>query len=149
MNTYFNRLVAAICIAMIFVLNNTSSFAGNYTWTGNTSSAWSVSSNWSPSGVPGTNDTVTIGSGSDTIVLASNRTISRLVINGRTLNLGDYELEVSQKATLSGGIIYNGTLKLRGALVTFSGTHTDCLIDCITGQLEFNGGVFDGEGSFE
>jgi hypothetical protein len=71
------------------------------------------------------------------------------VISGRVVNLGGYQLEISQRASLNGGKIYNGILKLRGALATFDGLHTECQIDCIVGQLQFNGGVFDGEGSFE
>ena len=149
MNTSFNRLVAAICIAMIFVLNSTTSFAGNYTWTGNSSKNWDNASNWSPSGVPTTNDTVTIGTGNDTLQINANTTINRLVISGRTLNLNGYELQVSQRASLNGGKIYNDTLKLRGVYAFFQGTNTNCTIDCIVNQIKFSGGTFDGKGSFE
>jgi hypothetical protein len=149
MNTSFIRIVAVICVALLSILNVKYSLAGNYTWTGSINKNWNNSSNWSPSGTPSTNDTVTIGAGNDTILIAANTTINRLVISGRVVNLGGYQLEISQRASLNGGKIYNGILKLRGALATFEGTYTDCQIDCIVGQLQFNGGVFDGEGSFE
>ena len=146
--TYFKKtlwqgtlqFLVSIVLLLMF---STSLFAGNYTWNGTTNNQWGTASNWSGGVVPSSNDTVTIGSGSDTILIAANTTIYRLTISGRTINIGGYELEVTIAATLSGGKIYNGTLKLRGTYVTFEGTHTDCTIDCITARLELSGGVFD------
>ncbi len=151
MNTSSHRLVAAICIAMIFVLNCTSSFAGNYTWTGNTSSAWNTTSNWSPSGTPGANDTVNIsdGSGNETVQLNSDVSINRLVITGREIDLNTRQLTISSKASLNGGSISNGTLIIRGTYAFFQGTNSNCTIDCIVNQIKFSGGIFDGKGSFE
>ncbi|MBL0097719.1 MAG: hypothetical protein IPP46_15400 [Bacteroidetes bacterium] len=157
MNHFFTYLKKTLCqgtlqflVSIVLLLMfSTSLFAGNYTWNGTTNNQWGTASNWSGGVVPSSNDTVTIGSGSDTILIAANTTIYRLTISGRTINIGGYELEVTIAATLSGGKIYNGTLKLRGTYVTFEGTHTDCTIDCITARLELSGGVFDGEGSFE
>ncbi len=136
---------------MLVFLATTSetTLAGNFTWTGTTNKNWNTAANWSPSGIPSTNDTVNIAVGNDTLLLAANTTIGRLLMSGRNLNLSGYELEVTAHAALSGGKIYDGILKLRGSSVTFAGTHTACQIDCIASQLLFNGGVFDGEGSFE
>jgi hypothetical protein len=149
MNTSFIRIVAVICVALLSILNVKYSFAGNYTWTGSTNKNWNNSSNWTPSGTPSTNDTVTIGAGSDTLLIAANTTINRLVISGRVVNLGGYQLEISQRASLNGGKIYNGTLKIRGTYAFFQGTNTNCTIDCIVNQIKLSGGTFDGTGTFE
>ena len=129
MNTSFIRIVAVICIAMLSILNVKNSLAGNYTWTGSANKNWNNSANWSPSGTPSSNDTVTIGTGSDTLLIAANTTINRLVISGRVVNLGGYQLEINQRASLNGGKIYNGTLKMRGTYAFFQGTNTNCTID--------------------
>ena len=73
-----------------------------------------TASNWSGGVVPSTNDTVNIGSGSDTILIVANTTIYKLTISGRTINIGSYELEVTHTATLTGGKIYNGKKAARG-----------------------------------
>ncbi len=129
MNTSFIRIVAVICVAMLSILNVKYSLAGNYTWTGSADKNWNTSTNWSPSGTPSTNDTVTIGAGSDTLLIAANTTINRLVISGRVVNLGGFQLEISQRASLNGGKIYNGTLKMRGTYAFFQGTNTNQLYD--------------------
>ena len=48
------RLFAAVIIGLIAV----SSFAATRTWTGVTNANWSEATNWSPTGVPNTNDTL-------------------------------------------------------------------------------------------
>ncbi len=149
MKTTHYNLLFRLCLTVLLLSMNLISEAGNYTWNGTTNNQWGTASNWSGGLVPSTNDTVNVGSGNDTILIAANTTIYKLTISGRTINIGGYELEVTHTATLTGGKIYNGTLKLRGNFVTFDGTNTDCTIDCITAQLELSGGVFDGEGSFE
>jgi hypothetical protein len=149
MNTSFIRIVAVICVAMLSILNVNNSLAGNYTWTGSANKDWNNSANWSPSGTPSTNDTVTIGAGSDTLLIAANTTINRLVISGRVVNLGGYQLEITQRASLNGGKIYNGTLKMIGTYAFFQGTNTNCTIDCISNQIKLSGGTFDGTGTFE
>ncbi len=149
MNTSFIRIVAVICVAMLSILNVNNALAGNYTWTGSANKDWNNSANWSPSGTPSSNDTVTIGTGSDTLLIAANTTINRLVISGRVVNLGGYQLEISQRASLNGGKIYNGTLKMRGTYAFFQGTNTNCTIDCIVNQIKLSGGTFDGTGTFE
>ncbi len=149
MNTSFIRIVAVFCVAILSIINVNNSLAGSYTWTGSANKDWQNSANWSPSGIPGTSDTVTIGSGSDTIQIGANITINRLVMSGRTLHLNENELQISQRATLNGGKIYNGTLKMRGTYAFFQGTNTNCTIDCVVNQIKFSGGTFDGMGSFE
>jgi|JI10StandDraft_1071094.scaffolds.fasta_scaffold19357_2 hypothetical protein len=149
MNTSFIRIVAVVCVAMLSILNVNNALAGNYTWTGSANKDWNNSANWSPSGTPSTSDTVTIGTGSDTIQIGANTTINRLVMSGRTLHLNGNELQISQRASLNGGKIYNGTLKMRGTYAFFQGTNTNCTIDCIVNQIKLSGGTFDGKGSFE
>ncbi|MBK9638007.1 MAG: hypothetical protein IPO63_09365 [Bacteroidetes bacterium] len=123
---------------------------GNYTWTGSTSTNWAVSSNWSPAGVPSTNDTVTLSNGGvNSILLDGNRTITRLIISANTIDLNTLELHVSGRSSLNGGAINNGNLKIRGTYAYFQGTNFNCTLDVIAGQIKFSGGTFDKTGSFE
>lgn len=69
------------------------------TWTGNTSSAWNVDSNWT-NGVPTATSTVTIGSASNNPILPSNVTIAQLTLNdGADLNLGSHTLTITSGIT--------------------------------------------------
>jgi hypothetical protein len=47
-----------ICISLCIDFGLTAS----YTWTNTAGGSWSIASNWSPNGVPGANDDVTINS---------------------------------------------------------------------------------------
>ncbi|MBK7965944.1 MAG: hypothetical protein IPK10_12110 [Bacteroidetes bacterium] len=124
--------------------------AGNYTWNGATNTDWSNSSNWSPAGVPSTNDTVTLSNGGvNSILLDGNRIITRLVISANIIDLNTYELHVSGRSSLNGGAINNGILKIRGTYAYFQGTNFNCTLDVIAGQIKFSGGTFDQTGSFE
>src|SRR5512138_4018606 len=71
------------------------SFAGNYTWTGTTSSAWTTSTNWSPNGNPSTNDTVTITAGGNNCLLSANTTVRKFSLTDDTLDLDSYTLTIS------------------------------------------------------
>jgi hypothetical protein len=137
-------MTLVLCLAIQVV------HAGSYTWNGSQSTAWNVSANWTPNGVPSTNDTVTISNGNvSSILLDGNRTITRLVISANTLDLNTYELHVSGRSSLNGGSVTNGNLKLRGTSAFFQGTNFYCVMDVIAGQLKFSGGIFDQGGSFE
>ena len=51
------------------------------TWAGTTSSDWNTASNWSPTGVPGAGDYVTIGSGSRNPILSTTATVRSVQLN--------------------------------------------------------------------
>ena len=86
------------------------------TWTGAVSTDWFIANNWSPAGVPATNDTVNFAGG--TIILSAPVTIAGH-FNWSGGNLGGAGLSIASTGvmTLSGG----GTPYLQGAL-TNAGT---------------------------
>ena len=123
--------------------------AGNYTWNGSQSNAWSESTNWTPNGIPSTNDTINVNASTPTLHLEQNRTISRIIISGGTIDLDTLELYITQRASLNGGSISNGNFKIRGTYAFFQGTNFNCTLDVVSGQIKFSGGTFDQAGSFE
>lgn len=57
----------------------------SYTWVGTTSTAWATNTNWSPLGIPGVADSVTIGTNA-TVTISSNYTVASLTMkSGSTL----------------------------------------------------------------
>lgn len=134
---------------MVCILLPTITFAGNYTWTGNTSSAWNVNTNWSPQAIPGSSDTITINTTTTSLVLTSKQTIKRLVMTSDTLNLGGDTLEITGSAGFNGGLIMNGVCYPQGTgLLNFAGTTFDAEIKA-KGQIKLNGGVFNSMAYFE
>ena len=95
----FVSLVIIYTMLVFLVTMPDTTLAGNFTWTGTTNKNWNNAANWSPSGIPSTNDSVNITGGSDTLLLVANTTISRLLMSGRNLNLSGYELEVTAHGT--------------------------------------------------
>lgn len=116
--------------------------ATSYTWTGNSSSEWGLAGNWTPSGIPGATDFVTIGNGMNAPQLSSPVTIATLTLNsgsnlnlnghsfivsgnfqmnnGATLNVGTAGFTVNGNCTVNGGTINgNGTLTLNGTNTSF------------------------------
>ncbi|MCB0270425.1 MAG: hypothetical protein KDH95_19870 [Calditrichaeota bacterium] len=92
------RLVVASLLLLSFHI-----LAANYVW--NVSSGdWGTSGNWSPNGIPGSSDQVTISSG--TVTVSSNRSVGTLIITGGTLSLSSSRvLTVNNSASWSGGTI--------------------------------------------
>ncbi len=78
-------------------------FATSYVWNGSTGD-WGTSGNWSPNGIPGSSDQVSISSG--TVTVSSNRSVGSLTITGGTLLLsGSSVLTVNNSANWSNGTI--------------------------------------------
>lgn len=110
------------------VTNTVSPAAGSgktYDWTGNTSSDWSVSSNWSPVGIPDTKDLARIGVSTfaNQPVLSTTKTVGNIVIgsakavvltvgSGAVLTVNSL-IENKAGATLAG----NGTIDVKGNLI--------------------------------
>ena len=98
--------------------------AANYTWTGNISTSWSLDSNWSPIGVPGINDNVTIVTGSNQVYLNGNISITNFTLTSGTFNLQGYSFTVKGTPTLNGGTVTNGKFFIAGtSTATFNNTH--------------------------
>ncbi len=69
--------------------------AGNYSWTGSTDVSWSNSANWNPTGVPTSNDSVTISNQTNNPKLYSNTTVKKITVNSGTIDLNSYQLTIS------------------------------------------------------
>ncbi len=94
-----------------------------YTWNGNTSPAFNVATNWTPNGVPTSNDNITIVTASRTCTLTSTTTVKNLTLTSGTFDLGGYTLNVGgTTAIFTMGTIQNGTLTISGATTTTFGS---------------------------
>ncbi len=119
--------------------------AASYTWNGAVSTEWGNSSNWSPPGVPGALDNVTINTAvSNQPVWEENPGIKNLTISNGNLNLAGFSLSVTGTCIFSGGIVSNGTLILNGTSVTFSGTTFNANVQYTGNRFLLNGSTFNG-----
>lgn len=131
------------------MLLSATSHAGNYTWTGTTSSAWNVNTNWSPNGVPGTSDSITINTTTTSLVLTGKKTVKRLTMTNDTLNLGGDTLEITGTAGFNGGLITNGVCYPQATgLLSFAGTTFGAEVKA-KGQIKLNGSTFNSTAYFE
>ena len=121
--TLFQAALKFLACVNLLLLFSTSLFAGNYTWNGTINSDYSNTGNWSPSGTPGTNDTITI--------------------NGKTITFqtGAGALAGSGNAYTLG--IGNDLSTLASALDTLQGnTGGGSVASTVTGgQIQLNSGV--------
>lgn len=101
----------------------------NYTWNGGTDTDFATSTNWTPNGVPGSGDNITIVSTSNAPVLDGNRTVNNLTMTSGILKLGGYDLTVDGTADMNGGEVENGLFKMTQGNVDFDGTEMDCTVD--------------------
>jgi hypothetical protein len=92
------------------------SWATNYDYIGANNGNWSVSTNWSPLGVPSTGDNVTINS------KVVNLNVSGVTIND--LTLGSSVLQGANALTITGNLIVNGGSLLMDGNVTVAGNFT-------------------------
>lgn len=134
---------------MACMLLSATTFAGNYTWTGTTNSSWTVSTNWSPNGIPGTSDSITINTTTTSLVLTGKKTVKRLTMTNDTLNLGGDTLEITGTAGFNGGLITNGVCYPQATgLLSFAGTTFGSEVKA-KGQIKLNGSTFNSTAYFE
>src|SRR5688500_17617529 len=107
--------IIQIISVWLFVCLATLGFATTYTWNGVTSTNYAASTNWTPNGVPGNTDSITIVTGSNNVLLDQNRTIGRFTMTSGTFNLNGFEFTINDQSTYTAGTISNGTIKPRGA----------------------------------
>ncbi len=88
----FVKLCLSIALFIFFIQSN--SAQTTYTWNGVTGD-WALSTNWTPNGVPGSQDTAIVNSGK--VTLTADVTIAKLVLN--TDLDGDFDLEVTKDMT--------------------------------------------------
>jgi hypothetical protein len=90
------------------------SSAGGRTWTGVTSTDWSVASNWNPQQVPTSTDDVTIPSGTANAPTVTSSCAARSITvnSGAQLNLGAFNCQVSGNVAVSGTTLGSGSFQL-------------------------------------
>src|SRR5579859_7906979 len=111
-----------ILLCGLFMLVQVLQAQTSYTWTGASSTSWNTPGNWSPSGVPGSLDNVTIVTGSNTCKLVSGISINNLTLTSGTLDLNGGTLTVNgTNAQFTTGTVQNGTLTVAGASSTVFG----------------------------
>jgi hypothetical protein len=91
----------------------------SYTWNGSLSSAWNTAGNWTPNGIPGSADNVTIVTGSNTCQLTASQSIGNFTLTSGTLDLGGATLTINgATVTFTKGTVQNGTLNVPAATTT-------------------------------
>lgn len=124
---YFFLLIALI------IIGHAASAQVSYTWNGSVSTNWNTAANWTPSGVPGSGDNVTIVTGSNTCQLGANQSITDFKLTSGTLDLGGYTLTVGgNNALFSTGTVQNGTMTVSGATTT-SFSNGPVTMNCVVG----------------
>ncbi len=134
----------SLYIFLLSIISNNAT-ATSYTWNGSTNSFWNVSSNWTPNGIPGSSDNVTIVTATYSVDLDTVRSITAFTMTSGTLSLSRYNLTINGNATFNGGTISgsDGKLLPRGSVTNFHGTTFNCKVDAISGQIKMNGGTFN------
>ncbi|HEV2481309.1 MAG TPA: hypothetical protein VGS79_16670, partial [Puia sp.] len=107
-------LVATLMTLVCAVTAQTS-----YTWNGSLSSAWNTAGNWTPNGIPGSTDNVTVVTGSNTCQLTASQSIGNFTLTSGTLDLGGATLTINgATVTFTKGTVQNGTLNVPAATTT-------------------------------
>ena len=120
------NLFTSFAMVLILMVSGTV-FSQTKTWTGATSTAWSTTTNWSPSGVPAVSDNVTIPSAPANQPLINGTTTA--VCNSLTVNSGatltingtasaNAQLSVAGTATCNGALSIGGYITKTGKLIT-------------------------------
>lgn len=134
--------------AVLFISTLTARTQISYTWNGSSSGAWSAPANWTPAGVPGASDNVTIVTGSNTCVLGSGMTINNLIVTSGTLDLSGEILTINgTTATFSSGIVQNGNLVVTSAGTTSFGSGTvtmNCAVTINSATINIRNTTFHG-----
>ncbi|MEO8087822.1 MAG: hypothetical protein ABI763_13440 [Bacteroidota bacterium] len=133
-------------LLFIFLLINAYVHAANYSWTGSTSNDWGTGTNWTPAGIPGTSDNVTLPINMPICILDSNRSISQLTISD-SLNLGTKTLTVTGTSTFNSvTYVNNGNLTIYASTstITFSGGIVAATLNVTASSIMFSGTAFTG-----
>src|ERR1041384_6379628 len=135
-----------VCFTASFFCLTNLSLATNYSWkTSGTDTSWATSSNWTPTGVPSTNDTVTIaaGSASHQPYLDQDRTVKKFTMTSGTLDLNTFNLTISNTSTFTSGTITNGKIYPNGVQASYSGTTFSCDVNSVAGKIFLSGSTFN------
>lgn len=135
------RLVMALAL---LALSGAPAQSAAYTWNGSVSGDWGNALNWTPAGVPGATDAVTIESAPNVPLLSSPVSLAGLTLVSGTLNLGGHTLTVTGPGTYSGGTVTNGSLVLSAPADAhvFSGAVIGAVLSGTASSIVFAGSVF-------
>jgi hypothetical protein len=137
------KLSIILITFLLIAFNHEKLYAVSYTWNGNTSTAWGTNTNWTPNGVPGAADNVTIVTRPNAPVYNGVAGVTNITVNSGSLNLGGYTLNASGTGTFTGGTINNGKLVVSTTgNINFSGTVFNCKLTITGGGIFFNGCTF-------
>lgn len=121
--------------------------ASTYSWTGaGGTNDWNTQSNWLPFGIPGSQDTVNITSGTNFPLLTASTTVANLNMISDSLDLNGQQLLVTGVSRFQGGIISNGSLIVSCDDVIFDGTTFSSNVNLLVNadNVLLNGSVFNG-----
>ena len=121
----------------------------SYVWNGSSSTAWSTSTNWTPNGIPGSVDNVTIVTGANNCVLAGNTNITNLTVTSGLLNLNGFLLTGSGNLVFTSGTVSNGTLTVNAGTGNTAGfvnttLSANATLNVTTGAITLSGGLYNG-----
>ena len=118
----------------------------SYTWNGSSSTAWNTPVNWTPNGIPGSADNVTIVTGSNTCILNAAVSINNLILTSGTLDLGGATLTVNGvTAQFTSGTVQNGALTVTGATTTTFGNGPvtmNCIVNITSAAVTLKNTTF-------
>ena len=112
---------ACYSFAILMLLGNLAANAQTqYTWSGGASGDWNIATNWTPNGIPGTNDEVTISNAS--VNTNGSRTVAKLTTTNANLDLDGVSniLAVNGGFTVSGGQFTNGKIVVNSTTTSTS-----------------------------
>lgn len=132
-------LLLILTFSITFLTGQTS-----YVWNGTTSSSYTTNTNWTPNGIPGAADNITIVTGANNCILSGNVTVTNLTITSGVLNLNSFTLNTTGVVACNGGNCNNGTFNSTATSLTFAGTTFGANITANVTEVYFNGSTFDG-----
>ena len=120
-----------LLVAIAFLLVLSARTQTSYTWNGSLSTNWNTAGNWTPNGIPGAADNVTIVTGSNTCQVSGNPTISNFTLTSGTIDLGGGTFTIAgATVAFNKGTVQNGTLSVPAATTTTIG-NSPVTMNCI------------------
>lgn len=118
-------LVGALFVSLQILHSQTS-----FTWNGTVSTSWGTAANWTPTGVPGSLDDVTIVAATNDCMLNSTTFVNNITVASGTLDLNGNLLTISgPNALFTSGTVRNGGLFVINANILSFGSGAFTL-DC-------------------
>ncbi len=118
----FTKKSAVICVFILFLSLNTFSQT-SYVSAGAGPAAWNVATSWTPNGIPGTNDDVTISAG-HTITIPSLQYCNNLTVDGTIQWTANVGVITKGNYVLTGNELGTGKLQFNTPGTTLSVTGT-------------------------